>query len=101
MKSRNLIVGAAAMAAAAFFAPVAGTSASAASLGPQTGLAADGGSMTLAEKADHHHRRWPYIVGGAVVLGLGYCAVQADQCAEAYGTYNYWYRRCMRRAGCY
>jgi len=51
----------------------------------------------------HHHRGWgtgAAVVGGAIVLGLGYCAAQSNRCEEEYGdnTGRYW--RCMRRAGC-
>jgi hypothetical protein len=48
----------------------------------------------------HHHRRWGPAIGGAIVLGLGYCSAQAARCEEEYGdnTGRYW--RCMRRAGC-
>jgi hypothetical protein len=40
------------------------------------------------------------VVGGAIVLGLGYCSAQSERCEEEYGedTSRYW--RCMRRAGC-
>jgi len=51
----------------------------------------------------HHHHRWgagAAAVGGAIILGLGYCSTQSARCEEEYGddTGRYW--RCMRRAGC-
>ncbi len=49
----------------------------------------------------HHHHGWgAAAIGGAIVLGMGYCSTQSDRCEEEYGdgTGRYW--RCMRRAGC-
>ena len=50
----------------------------------------------------HHHHGWGAgaAIGGAIILGMGYCATQSDRCEEEYGdgTGRYW--RCMRRAGC-
>jgi len=48
----------------------------------------------------HHHRGWGAAIGGAIILGMGYCATQSARCEEQYGdgTGRYW--RCMRRAGC-
>jgi hypothetical protein len=47
-----------------------------------------------------HHHGWGAAIGGAIVLGMGYCAAQSERCADEYGdnTGRYW--RCMRRAGC-
>jgi hypothetical protein len=52
-------------------------------------------------KGGHHgHHHWGYGIGGAIILGAGYCAIQAERCATTYGdgTYRYW--RCMQRVGC-
>jgi hypothetical protein len=49
---------------------------------------------------NHHHHHWGPAIGGAIVVGLGYCSAQSARCEEEYGdnTGRYW--RCMRRAGC-
>jgi hypothetical protein len=50
----------------------------------------------------HHHHGWGAgaAIGGAIILGMGYCATRSASCEEEYGdgTGRYW--RCMRRAGC-
>jgi hypothetical protein len=48
----------------------------------------------------NHHHGWGAAVGGAIILGMGYCAAQSERCEDEYGdgTSRYW--RCMRRAGC-
>jgi hypothetical protein len=45
------------------------------------------------------HRGWRYY-GGGIAIGISYCAVRAERCADIYGegTRRYW--RCMHRAGC-
>ncbi|HWE16391.1 MAG TPA: hypothetical protein VG758_04315 [Hyphomicrobiaceae bacterium] len=60
-----------------------------------------GGKGDKGGKGGHHHHHYGvYGIGGALILGAGYCAVQAERCATTYGdgTYRYW--RCMRRTGC-
>ena len=53
-------------------------------------------------KGGGHHHGWGAgaAIGGAIILGMGYCATQSARCEEEYGdgTGRYW--RCMRRAGC-
>jgi hypothetical protein len=78
--------------------------ASAAPFGLQAGSEADASSMvTLAKKGGkgkHHHHHGFWGVGG-IIVGVGYCTARSDWCAERYGAYGHWYRRCMRRSGCY
>jgi len=74
--------------------------ASAAPLGPQASLEADASLVTeVKHKNKGHHRAWRG-VGAVIMLGTGYCAVQAATCEERYGEDSYGYWRCMRRAGC-
>ena len=49
----------------------------------------------------HHHRHRHRGVSDGVVLGTGYCSLQAERCASLYGTCSYSYRRCLRLVGCY
>jgi hypothetical protein len=49
----------------------------------------------------HHHHLWGYGVGGALILGVGYCSSRAELCAHRWGAYTHNYRVCMRRGGCY
>lgn len=79
--------------------------ASAAPLGPQASLETDDGLVTHVKKGKggggkHHHHHWRHGVGGVILLGAGYCAVQVARCADIYGedTSRYW--RCLRRHGC-
>jgi hypothetical protein len=48
----------------------------------------------------NHNHGVGLAIGGAIVLGMGYCAAQSERCEDEYGedTGRYW--RCMRRAGC-
>jgi hypothetical protein len=141
--TKNLTMGAAAIAAVLLLTPGSGMtttldSASAAALASQAGYAADAGAVELVkdkgpgdfkccgngggggippgpdkfkggggggggkggDNHHHHHRHWGPAIGGAIVLGLGYCSAQSARCEEEYGdnTGRYW--RCMRRAGC-
>jgi hypothetical protein len=48
----------------------------------------------------HHRRRHRDGVGGAIILGLSYCAIQSATCADAYGEGTRRYYRCMARRGC-
>jgi hypothetical protein len=95
----------AALAAAAIFLtpgsglPGAVGVASAAPFGLQAGQETDASMVTLAKKGGkgkHHHGLW----GVGIVVGVGYCVARSEWCAERYGAYNHWYRRCMRRSGC-
>jgi len=102
----KLALGAAVVAAAAFVTPGSSTlvsAASAAPLGPQTGLTDDSSAVTQV-KDWHHRHRGRYLalgVGGLIVAGAGYCTVEANRCADIFGGNRYGYRRCMYRAGCY
>jgi len=75
--------------------------ATAAPLAPHASLEADGGLVTEVKHKNKggKNRVWRG-VGAVIVLGAGYCAVQATSCAEHYGEDTYGYGRCMRRAGC-
>jgi hypothetical protein len=137
--SRNLTLGAAAVAAALLFGPGSGillNSAAAGPLAPQASVAADAGAVILAKDkgpgglkccgsggggippgpgklkgggggggkggkgGGHGWGAGAAVIGGAIVLGLGYCSATSNRCEEEYGddTGRYW--RCMRRAGC-
>jgi hypothetical protein len=70
---------------------------------PGPGDFKSGGGGGKGGKGSGHHHGWgpgAAVVGGAIILGLGYCSAQSTRCEEAYGddTGRYW--RCMRRAGC-
>lgn len=72
-------------------------------IGPGGFKAGGGGGGKGGKGGGHHHHGWgagAAVVGGAIVLGLGYCTAQSNRCEAEYGdgTYRYW--RCMRRAGC-
>lgn len=98
MVTRTFILGAAAIAAGAFFAPIPGMPAvvgvaSAAPVGPHAGLEGDGAIVTLANDG----------VGpavGGIILGLAYCGVQDKRCGDAYGKASEGYEQCMGDAGC-
>ena len=45
----------------------------------------------------HHHRRRGR---GGVIIEVGYCAIQAATCADAYGEGTRRYYRCLARRGC-
>jgi len=71
--------------------------------GPGDFKGGGGGGGKGGKGGGHHHHGWgpgAAVVGGAIVLGLGYCSAQSARCEEEYGdnTGRYW--RCMRRAGC-
>jgi hypothetical protein len=59
-----------------------------------------GGGGKGGKGGGHHHHHWGPAIGGGIILGLGYCAIQSERCEDTYGedTRPYW--RCMRRAGC-
>ena len=48
----------------------------------------------------HHHHRRRDGIGGAIILGLSYCAIQSATCADAYGEGTRRYYRCLARRGC-
>jgi hypothetical protein len=74
--------------------------ASAAPLSPQSGVQADHSLVAQVKKGKHHgHRPW-IGVGAVIVLGAGYCTVQAASCEERYGAASWRYWRCLRQAGC-
>lgn len=68
--------------------------------GPDKFKGGGGGGGGKGGGNHHHHHHWGPAIGGAIVLGLGYCSAQSARCEEEYGdsTGRYW--RCMRRAGC-
>jgi hypothetical protein len=39
-------------------------------------------------------------IGGAIVFGLAYCAIQQQVCADRYDPYSWRYQRCLRDQGC-
>ena len=95
----------------------------AAPLAPQSNVDGDGGLVTLVKKGGgdkggggkgakggggdkggkHHHRRRHRDgvgVGGAILFGITYCAIQAANCADEYGSGTRRYYWCLRDAGC-
>ncbi len=109
---RRISFAAAVLGAMAFGAAVA------APIAPQSEIADDGRLVTLAKKGGggkgakggggdkggkHHHRRRHRDgvgVGGAILFGITYCAIQAENCADEYGSGTRRYYRCLRDAGC-